>query len=151
MTSEAFQALSVPSPHLPQQWPMVQGCLRQCGNIHSFGVREDPQGPSDNYLRAVADLNAGRQPFPTTISPGEVTVKGVCNHYRSILMPAALNVALKSCRACQSPSSRQPRKPAETLASSEATHRFLSLLQAASLSLILALASISEELTFLRR
>jgi hypothetical protein len=64
------------TPHNNGQW-----CKKIRGKVHFLGTWEDPQGALDNYLRVAADLHAGREPRPTTLSQGAVTVKEVCNYY----------------------------------------------------------------------
>ncbi|HUT01440.1 MAG TPA: tyrosine-type recombinase/integrase [Thermoguttaceae bacterium] len=58
-----------------------QWCKKIRGRIHFFGVWEDPQTALDSYFRQAADLHAGRQPRPSTLSADALTVKDVCNEY----------------------------------------------------------------------
>lgn len=58
-----------------------QWCKKIHGKIFFFGVWADPQEALQNYLRAAADLQAGRQPRSETITPEGITVKDACNHF----------------------------------------------------------------------
>ena len=73
--SKPFRSFPL-TPHNNGQW-----CKKIRGKVYFFGVWKDPQAALDSYLRAAADLHAGRQPSPVTISPGDITVKRICNHY----------------------------------------------------------------------
>jgi len=58
-------------------------CKKIRGKVRFFGVWADPQAALDRYLRAAADLRAGRRPRQTTLPGEEVTVKDLCNGYLS--------------------------------------------------------------------
>lgn len=58
-----------------------QWCKKIRGKVYFFGVWATPDAALDEYLRVAADLHAGRQPRTETISPDQVTVKELCNHY----------------------------------------------------------------------
>ena len=58
-----------------------QWCKKIRGKIHFFGIWENSRAALDNYLRAAADLHAGRQPRQSSLSGNEITVKDVCNNY----------------------------------------------------------------------
>jgi len=62
-----------------------QWCKKIRGKIHFFGVWIDPEAAHQRYLREGADLHAGREPRPETLSPGAATVKDVCNQYLTYL------------------------------------------------------------------
>jgi len=64
------------TPHNNGQW-----CKKIRGKVHFFGVWSDPQTALQNYLRAAADLHAGRQPHVSTLSAEGATVKQLCNHF----------------------------------------------------------------------
>src|SRR6516162_8974449 len=70
-----------PSPDFPlTAHPAGVWCKKIRGKLYYFGPWDDPDGALDNYLRQRDDLFAGRTPRP---SPEAVTVRGVCNHFRS--------------------------------------------------------------------
>lgn len=58
-----------------------QWCKKIRGKVHFFGVWGDPNAALANYHRVAADLHAGRQPTPLTLSADNVMVKDVCNHF----------------------------------------------------------------------
>ena len=58
-----------------------QWCKKICGKIHFFGSWDDPQAALNSYLRAAEDLHAGREPSPSKVHSGTITVKDVCNQY----------------------------------------------------------------------
>ena len=58
-------------------------CKKIRGKVRFFGVWADPQAALERYLRAAADLRAGRRPRQTTLPGEEVTVKDLCNRYLS--------------------------------------------------------------------
>jgi integrase len=64
------------TPHNNGQW-----CKKIRGKIRFFGIWEEPDAALENYLRVAADLHAGREPRPSTVSAECLTVKQLCNHY----------------------------------------------------------------------
>ena len=66
------------TPHNNGQW-----CNKIRGQVHFFGIWEDPQAALDNYLRVAADLHAGRLPQPANLHPEGPTVKEASNCYLS--------------------------------------------------------------------
>ena len=64
------------TPHNNGPW-----CKKIRGKIHFFGIWEEPEAALENYLRVAADLHAGREPRPSTLSAEGLTVKQLCNHY----------------------------------------------------------------------
>ena len=57
-----------------------QWCKKIRGKIHFFGVWKDPEEALNRYLRAAADLHAGRRPTEN-LHPDTPTVKVACNEY----------------------------------------------------------------------
>jgi integrase len=57
-----------------------QWCKKIRGKIYFFGVWQEPQIAHQNYLRVAEDLHAGRQ-LERILSPDQMTVKDICNHY----------------------------------------------------------------------
>ena len=64
------------TPHNNGQW-----CKKIRGKIRFFGIWAEPEAALENYLRVAADLHAGREPRPSTVSAEGLTVKQLCNHY----------------------------------------------------------------------
>jgi integrase len=64
------------TPHNNGQW-----CKKIRGKLHFFGVWDNPEAALQKYLCAAADLHAGRQPRPCTLSEEGPTVKQLCNHF----------------------------------------------------------------------
>ncbi|NBB95859.1 MAG: tyrosine-type recombinase/integrase [Planctomycetes bacterium] len=58
-----------------------QWCKKIRGKIHYFGPWDAPQAAMENYLRVAEDLHAGRRPQALNVSPDNLLVKDVCNHY----------------------------------------------------------------------
>jgi len=58
------------TPHNNGQW-----CKKIRGKLYFFGVWDNPEAALQSYLRAAADLHAGRQPHPCTLSAEGPTVK----------------------------------------------------------------------------
>ena len=72
------------TPHNNGQW-----CKKIRGKVHFFGVWDSPDVALQYYLRIATDLHAGRSPQKTTVLPGQITVKDVCNEYLTYQMRKA--------------------------------------------------------------
>jgi integrase len=70
-----------PYPDFPlTAHPAGYWCKKIRGKIHYFGPWGDPDGALKTYLEQKDALHAGRTPRP---DPGAVTVRNVCNHFRT--------------------------------------------------------------------
>ena len=73
--SEPSESFSL-TAHNTGQW-----CNKIRGKIHFLGVWDDPQAALEDYLRAAADLHAGRRPQASSLGGEGVAVKDVCSHF----------------------------------------------------------------------
>ncbi len=64
------------TPHLNGQW-----CKKIRGKVHFFGIWSNPTGAFAEYHATSADLHAGRQPQPQTVSGEGFTVKDAFNQF----------------------------------------------------------------------
>jgi len=82
MSGTAKRKPKKPYPSFPlTAHPNGQWCKKIRGKVHFFGVWADPDTAHQAYLASAADLQAGRLPAPSRLSPEGLPVKTVGNAF----------------------------------------------------------------------